>query len=320
MNQVEFVSLDDLVSSSHPYRKFIKIWSFKIVSKKLQKSEKDNPYKGYGLLRLFKCILLQFMEDLSDRELERYLQENNAAKWFCDFGLLDKTPNYSVFSKFRKNIGTRFMSKVFDDLRNQLKQHGLISEVFSFVDASHLISKANLWKERDKAIQEKYEKLNNEVLPKVAKDTQARIGCKGGNKFWYGYKKHASVDMQSGLINKIAVTPANMTDAKGIKYVCPAGGAIYADKGYCTKDANKIAAKNNATLRAIKKNNMNGKNHDQDRFFSSIRSPYERVFSQQNNRVRYTGVSKNYFAEICNAICFNLKRLVVLKMPNLCLD
>ncbi|MED7789476.1 hypothetical protein AB8E56_10520, partial [Francisella sp. 19X1-34] len=24
--------------------------------------EKDNPYKGYGQLRLFKCILLQFME------------------------------------------------------------------------------------------------------------------------------------------------------------------------------------------------------------------------------------------------------------------
>ena len=46
MNQVEFVILYDLVSSSHPYRKFIKIWSFKMVSKQLQKSEKDNPYKG----------------------------------------------------------------------------------------------------------------------------------------------------------------------------------------------------------------------------------------------------------------------------------
>lgn len=320
MSQVEFVSLDDLIAQDHTYRKFVKIWNFKSVSKKLQKYEKDNPYKGYGLLRLFKCILLQFMEDLSDRELERYLQENNTAKWFCGFGLLEKTPNYSVFSKFRKNIGTRFMSEVFGDLREQLKQHGLISEVFSFVDASHLISKANLWKERDKAIQERYEKLNNEVLPKVAKDTQARIGCKGGNKFWYGYKKHACVDMQSGLINKIAVTPANVTDAKGMKHVCPDGGAIYADKGYCTKDANKIATRNKATLRAIKKNNMNGKNHDQDRFFSSMRYPYESVFSQQNNRVRYKGVSKNYFAEICNAICFNLKRLVVLNRQNLCLN
>ena len=57
-----------------------------------------------------------------------------------------------------------------------------MSEVFTFVDACHLMSKANLWKERDKALQKKYERLNNEVLPKVAADTQARIGCKGNNK------------------------------------------------------------------------------------------------------------------------------------------
>ena len=67
--------------------------------------------------------------------------------------------------------------------------------------------------------------------PKVAKDKDAKIGCKGGDKFWYGYKKHVSVDMQSGLMNKVAVvTPASITDAQGFKYVCPNGGAVYADK------------------------------------------------------------------------------------------
>ena len=54
-----------------------------------------------------------------------------------------------------------------------------MSEAFSFVDAAHLVSKSNLWEERDRAIQAKYEKLNNEVLPKVAVDKQARVGCKG---------------------------------------------------------------------------------------------------------------------------------------------
>jgi len=70
-----------------------------------------------------------------------------------------------------------------------------MNEVFSFVDASHMISKANLWKERDKAIKKKYEKLNNDVLPKVAHAKQARIGCKGKDKHWYGYKRHVSVHM-----------------------------------------------------------------------------------------------------------------------------
>lgn len=31
------------------------------------------------------CALLQFMEGLSDRECERFLQKNTAAKWFVVF-------------------------------------------------------------------------------------------------------------------------------------------------------------------------------------------------------------------------------------------
>ena len=319
MHQVEMVSLDSLVPDNHIYREFTAIWSFAGVEKKLKKFEKDNAYKGFGMLRLFKCLLLQFMEDHSDREMERFLQENNAGKWFCEFSLAEKTPDFSVFSKARKRIGTKALSLIFSDLRDQLKAHGLINEVFNFVDASALISKSQLWKERDKAIKAKYEKLNNEVLPKVAHDKQARIGCKGKDKYWYGYKKHASVDMQSGLINKVAITPANVTDAQGFKHVCPEQGAVYADKAYCTKASRKTAAKKRCHLAAIKKNNMKGKNKDLDRWVTKIRSPYERVFSKQNKRVRYVGVEKNQFAAFIEAICFNLKRLVVLDAPSLSL-
>ena len=257
------------------------------------------------------------MEDISDRELERYLQENNAAKWFCDFSLTEKTPDHSVFSRIRKRIGTNKLSQIFSILRNQLKEQGLMSEVFTFVDASHLIAKASLWEERDAAIKKKYEELNNETLPKVARDKQARIGCKGGNKFWYGYKKHASVDMQSGMINKVAVTPANITDNKGFTHVWPSSGAAYADKGYCLEDSKRAARIKNVHLAAIKKNNMKDKNRDLDRWISCIRSPYESVFSKQNKRVRYVGIAKNQFAEFMNAICFNLRRLTVIKTPSL---
>jgi IS5 family transposase len=311
--QVEMISLDDLVSLNHQYRKFNSVFDFKVFRKALKGAEKEGYYKGYGVERLFKCLVIQFMEDLSDRELMRYLQENNSAKWFCDFGLTESTPDFSVFSKLRKKLGTKKLSKMFETLRNQLIEQGKMSEVFTFVDASHLISKATLWEERDEAIKQKYKKLNNESLPKVANDKQARIGCKGGSKFWYGYKKHVSVDMQSGLINKVAITPANTTDAKGFKHVCPNEGAVYADKGYCIKPAKELAAKKGVHLAAIKKNNMKEKNRDLDRFYTKMRSPYERVFSQQNRRVRYVGVAKNQFAEFMNAICFNLKRMVVLE-------
>ena len=40
MQQVETICLEDLVSKNHNYRKFIKIWSFRFVEKKLKKLEK----------------------------------------------------------------------------------------------------------------------------------------------------------------------------------------------------------------------------------------------------------------------------------------
>ena len=125
--------------------------------------------------------------------------------------------------------------------------------------------------------------------------------------------------MQSGLINKIAVTPANVTNASGFAHVCPSQGASYLDKGYCVHPARRIAKAKGVHLAAIEKNNMKTKNKDRDRWYSAIRSPYERVFSQREKRVRYRGIAKNQFAVFMQAICFNLKRLVVLDPPNLCL-
>jgi len=310
--QTTLVSLEELVSQNHQYRKFKELFNFELIESELKSVESPANYKGYGTSRLFKCLLLQFMEDLSDRELERYIGDSNAAKWFCDFSLTESTPDHTVFSKIRIKIGANKLSKIFSIFRDQLRSKGYMSEVFTFVDASHLISKASLWEERDEARRKKYEKLNNEVLPKLAHDKQARIGCKGGNKFWYGYKKHVSVDMQSGLINKVAITPANVTDSQGFKHVCPKQGAVYADKGYCTSPAKTAARANKVHLGAVKKNNMLGKNYDLDKYYTKLRSPFERVFSQDNKRVRYIGIAKNQFATFMNAICFNLKRLCVL--------
>ena len=278
----------------------------------MSKMEVNSDHKGFGAFRLFLCLLVQFMEDLSDRELETYIQGNNHAKWLCGFSLVEKTPDHSVFGNARKRIGTKRLATIFNILRDQLKAKGYMNEVFTFIDASHLISKATLWKERDEAIKEKYEKLNNEILPKFAKDKQANFGCKGGNKFWYGFKKHVSVDMQSGMINKVAITKASIIDSKGMKHVTPTSGAVYADKGYCDKNAKKAVAKRNLHLAAMKKNNMIGKNKDLDKWYCKLRSPYERVFSKTNHRVRYQGIQKNQFTAFMESITHNLKRMVVL--------
>jgi hypothetical protein len=83
----------------------------------------------------------------------------------------------------RTKIGTHLLSKIFNEVKNILKSKGYLNEVFTFIDASHLVAKANIWQARDLAIANKLEKLNNTTLPKVAYDQQAKFGAKGKNKF-----------------------------------------------------------------------------------------------------------------------------------------
>ena len=153
--QIEMVCLENLVPKTHQYRRFIDVFDFKVIEKELRSVEKDAAYKGYGVIRLFKCLLLQFMENFSDRELMRFLQENTAAKWFSDFELAEQTPDFTVFSRLRNRIGTKRLSKIFTALRDQMRAKGLMSEVFTFVDASHLIAKATLWEEKDEVLRQK---------------------------------------------------------------------------------------------------------------------------------------------------------------------
>ena len=308
--QMEMVSVEQLVPEKHAYRKLKRLLDFERITKSVKVKTFELGAIGFGKLRLILCLILQFMEDLSDREFERFIGENNAAKWFCGFGLLEKTPDYTTICKFRNLIGTKQMGNMFQEVKRQMQARNCCSEVFTFVDSTALVSKLNLWEERDKAIAAGYEKLNNEVLPEVSADPEAKIGAKSDKKFWYGFKKHVAVDMQSGMITKVAVTPANVTDADGARHVLPKHGAVAGDKGYV--GAIREMLRRGLHPMVIKRNNMKDKDVDLDRWISKLRSPYERVFSKQNNRVRYKGVVKNQGAEFMHAVAHNFRRLLVL--------
>jgi len=86
-------------------------------------------------------LVLQFIEDLSAREIARYLQENTAGKWFCDLALGEKTADYSYFGNCRNRLGTERLMDLFSLVGGSLKGMALIREVFTLVDASQLLSK-----------------------------------------------------------------------------------------------------------------------------------------------------------------------------------
>lgn len=309
--------VSDFVRKSHPYRRILEIVDFVELTSDLKVLYSELGRGGYPVEAGFKALLLQFMEDLSDRELEGFLQENLAAKYFCSFRLDDKTPDHSYFGILRKRIGAEYLAKLFNKVRDSLKRGGLIREVFTFVDSASLISKQAMWAERDKAIAKGLEKLNNETVSKVSADPEARFGCKGKDKFWYGYKDHKSVDMTHGLINKVNVTPANVSDQDGLKDICPDQGMVFGDKSYCYKDAQEEMKRRGCHSGAILKNNMKGKDFRHDKWLSQVRAPYEGIFSKRRKRTRYRGLLKVLFQSLFEAMALNFKRLVVMGAPRL---
>jgi len=102
MNFSMITPIENLVSKTHPYRKLLTLMNFEDLSRPLKKLYKESVGRtGYEVSQGFRALLLQYLEDLSDRELERYLQEDIAGKFFCGFDLESVTPDFSYFSTLR---------------------------------------------------------------------------------------------------------------------------------------------------------------------------------------------------------------------------
>ena len=108
-----FLNLDSLVGPEHPYRKFDELLCFETLSKPFANIYSNRGPKGRAVVFGWRSLVLQFMEGSSDREMERYLSENLAAKWFCDTGLGQRTPDHRYFGEFRSRMGTKGLMAIF---------------------------------------------------------------------------------------------------------------------------------------------------------------------------------------------------------------
>ena len=66
-NQVEMVSVDSLVPATHPYKKLKSLMDFDRIIKSVKVDESSLGAIGFTVPRLVLCLILQFIENLSDR-------------------------------------------------------------------------------------------------------------------------------------------------------------------------------------------------------------------------------------------------------------
>lgn len=306
--------LEQAVRADHPFRIMNELVDFDRSARTYRHLYSPTGTKGIPIEQAIRLLVVQWLEDYSDREMERAVQENLAIKWFCGFDLTDATPDHSFFGKFRSRLGTKNLGEIFQALNDCFRAEGLIGDTFSFVDATGIVTKTALWEERDRALATGEKTVNNRNVAKFSTDRQARYGAKGKSTYWFGYKRHLAVDMKQGIVTKVAVTPANVTDAQALKHVIPRSGAVIADKGYDTNAAHHLLAAKGVHAGIIRKNNRKDKNHDLDRWRSKLRMPLEGSFSKLHRRAKYRGIEKVQFQAFAEAIASNLKRFVTIHL------
>ena len=332
--------LNASVKPEHVYRKILNIVNFTSLCKPLEACySEDSGILGYPIETALKSIILQQLEDLSDREMEGYLQENLAAKLFCGFDLLEQTPDHSFFGRIRKRFDTEKIALVFNNMVTQLNNQNVFSKAFTFIDSTAITAKLSIWEERDKILSDKTPKILNKLQEKLpsldltgnikestsseeikttnknisnyAIDKDAKIGRKGKDNFWYGYKSHITVDGKSGIITAIEVTPANVLDhnINVLEKLLPEEGMILADRGYDT-NAVEDKLKEKGLVSGIRKKKIRkNRNPDRDRWLGRLRSPFEGVFRYFDKVAPYRGLKKVKLHQILGCIALNLKRL-----------
>ena len=323
--------LEKMVPGDHALRTILEHFPAKAIADKREEWKKCLGREGYGMEVGLKALFLQFWGDFSDREMEERLKFDISYKWFCGFRMEDRTPDHTFFCRARRNLGETRIEELFQKITEDQVLRKLVKKLGVFVDASAIRRKEAEWKKRDedrekeqenvekairksKEIIEQEEKKGNQAAPgSFSGDKEARWGCKGEDNYWFGYKRHVSVDIASGVIQKVWVTPANVNDADGFKFVCPTETRVLADRGYDTENVRRILKQKRCEDGVMRLTRRKDFDKERNKAISKKRAPWEHVFSKMSRRTRYMGVAKTYMQALMEAIVHNMKRIVLLE-------
>lgn len=178
-------------------------------------------------LLMFKALLLQQWYHLSDAELEEALNDRMSFRRFLGLSLEDASPDHTTLCRFRNRLAeARLAEKLFAEFERQLERHGLLLKRGTMIDATLVETPFRPGRE---------DEADKGATPPVDADAAltARQGRRGTH---YGYKVHAGVEVETRLIRRLVLTPANINETTiADALVCGDERAVYADKAYAKK-------------------------------------------------------------------------------------
>lgn len=284
------------------------------LSYRLEKHcRKEDGRPPFPPLSMFKALLLAQWYSLSDRELEEALCDRLSFRRFAGLGLEQATPDHTTLCRFRERLNATGLSEKLLALVNaQLDAKGLMLKRGTLIDATVVEAAAAM--------------PGADAAGRARVDPDAAFLRRAGKSgLSYGYKAHVAVDEGSLLVRSAKLTPANVAETVVADELILANrdaGAVYADKAYDTHARRQLLAQLRIEDHIMHRPN---KHHPvlapalaaRNTAISKVRCAVETVFAvlkraYRFRRTRYFGLVRNQLQLTLLAICFNLRRALVL--------
>ena len=154
-NQIEFVSLEQMVPQDHLLRQIDTAIDFhKIYEFVGDLYCKDNGRPSIDPVVLFKIVLIQHIYGICS--LRRTLEEinmNMAYRWFIGYPLNEQVPHFSTVSyNFKHRFNTASVEYIFRWVLKAAADEGYLDTEAIFVDGTHIKASANLKKQARKRL------------------------------------------------------------------------------------------------------------------------------------------------------------------------
>ena len=182
--------LYELILSPRPH--FLKdlphVLDFRFVGEYCKDFYADWGRDQWDPMLMFTMVFLQFLYNLSDREVEEQAAFNLVYKWFQGLSIKKLPPGYITLGRFRARPGAESFEKLFKQVVEQARGRGFITDRLHIIGSAEIGAWVDLFglKKQHKGKGKGKGDDNNHYVYRHSPDPDARFGRKSKKKSFYG--------------------------------------------------------------------------------------------------------------------------------------
>jgi IS5 family transposase len=293
--------------------KFVNWDNLETICKRMYKDSKlGRP--SLPIIFALKCLILQYLYNLSDPALEDALIDRFSFQRFLGISFDTEIPDFTTVWRFRERlVKAKLLDKIFEIVLKNLDKRNIILRKGTLIDAT-LVQAAR-----------KKVKQDGKTRRSSQQDYDA-TGTKKGGKQYYGYKGHIGTDEGSNIIRRVRFTTASIHDSQELNnLVCGDERSVFADKAYADDNIKRNMRERGIYCGIMDKGRrgrpkLSEKQKKANSWKKKVRNAVERPFAHFKKHmgyryVRYVNLKRNelHFTFLC--LIHNIRRGIALTVP-----